>query len=121
MIVAVAVNCPALEYAWLIEPPIGLIAADDPSPKSSVPPEMFAPVAGIAEDPATGSATAILAAQLLAAGELSDGTNRFALEQGYEMGRPSLIELTLKISGGKLIGASIGGSAVVVMDGTLEA
>jgi len=43
------------------------------------------------------------------------------IEQGYEMGRASQIELTLKISGGKLTGASIAGSAVVVMEGTLEA
>ena len=34
---------------------------------------------------------------------------------------PSLIELTLKIAGGKLTGASIGGGAVVVMEGTIEA
>ena len=37
------------------------------------------------------------------------------------MGRPSLIELTLKIAGGKLTGAAIGGGAVVVMEGTIEA
>ena len=36
------------------------------------------------------------------------------------MGRPSQIELTLKIAG-KLTGAAIAGSAVVVMEGTLEA
>ena len=34
---------------------------------------------------------------------------------------PSQIELTLKITGGKLTGAAIAGSAVVVMEGTLEA
>jgi predicted PhzF superfamily epimerase YddE/YHI9 len=37
------------------------------------------------------------------------------------MGRPSLIELTLKVGGGKLTGASIGGSAVTVMEGAIEA
>src|SRR5262249_39241056 len=49
---------------------------------------MFAPGGGIPEDPATGSATALLARQLLGADHLKDGTHRFALEQGYEMGRP---------------------------------
>jgi predicted PhzF superfamily epimerase YddE/YHI9 len=37
------------------------------------------------------------------------------------MGRPSLLELTLNISGGKLAKASIAGNAVVVMEGTIEA
>ena len=50
-----------------------------------------------------------------------DGEHLARIEQGYEMGRPSLIELTLKIGGGKLTGASIGGSAVVMMEGTIEA
>jgi trans-2,3-dihydro-3-hydroxyanthranilate isomerase len=49
---------------------------------------MFDPPAGIAEDPATGSATAILAGQLQATGALTDGTNTWTLKQGVEMGRP---------------------------------
>ncbi len=44
---------------------------------------------GIPEDPATGSATAILAAQLLDFEASRNGTHRWRLEQGYEMGRPS--------------------------------
>jgi trans-2,3-dihydro-3-hydroxyanthranilate isomerase len=43
-----------------------------------------------------------------------------ASKQGCEMGCPSQIELTLKIAGGKLTGASIGGGAVVVSEGTIE-
>jgi trans-2,3-dihydro-3-hydroxyanthranilate isomerase len=82
---------------------------------------MFAPGAGIAEDPATGSAAAALAGYLMTPGGYSDGEHLVRIEQGYEMGRPSLMELTLKIGGGKLTGASIGGSAVVVMEGTIEA
>lgn len=82
---------------------------------------MFAPVMGVHEDPATGSAVAAFSGYLAAHGGYRDGEHRLRIEQGYEMGRPSLIELTLKISGGKLTGASIGGSAVVVMEGTIEA
>ena len=55
------------------------------------------------------------------AGGYPDGEHVVGIEQGYEMGRASQIELTLKIAGGKLTGASIAGSAVVVMEGTLEA
>jgi trans-2,3-dihydro-3-hydroxyanthranilate isomerase len=82
---------------------------------------MFAPGAGISEDPATGSAAAAFAGYLAAHGGYADGEHLVRIEQGYEMGRPSLMELTLRISGGKLTGAAIAGGAVVVMDGVLEA
>jgi trans-2,3-dihydro-3-hydroxyanthranilate isomerase len=82
---------------------------------------MFAPSAGISEDPATGSAAAALAGYIPTFDTFADGSHLLVIEQGFEIGRPSLIELTLKISGGKLTGASIGGSAVVVMEGTIEA
>jgi trans-2,3-dihydro-3-hydroxyanthranilate isomerase len=82
---------------------------------------MFAPGAGIAEDPATGSAAAAFAGYLAASGSYRDGSHALIIEQGFEMGRPSLIELTLKLAGGKLTGASIGGGAIVVSEGTIEA
>lgn len=81
---------------------------------------MFAPAAGIPEDPATGSASAILSGQLLAAGELSEGTNRFTLEQGYEMGRPSDLELEADVTAGALAAVRVGGSAVRVSEGTIS-
>jgi trans-2,3-dihydro-3-hydroxyanthranilate isomerase len=82
---------------------------------------MFAPNAGVNEDPATGSAAAAMAGYIPTFDKLSDGSHPLVIEQGFEMGRPSLIELTLKIAGGKLTGASIGGGAVVVSEGTIEA
>jgi trans-2,3-dihydro-3-hydroxyanthranilate isomerase len=82
---------------------------------------MFAPLQGVPEDPATGSAAAALAGYLAMNGSYGNSTHPLVIEQGFEMGRPSLIELTLKISGGRLDGASIGGSAVLVMEGTIEA
>jgi trans-2,3-dihydro-3-hydroxyanthranilate isomerase len=82
---------------------------------------MFAPGAGISEDPATGSAAAAFAGYLAASGQYKDGEHLVRIEQGYEMGRPSLMELTLKLTGGKLTGAAIAGGAVVVMEGTIEA
>jgi trans-2,3-dihydro-3-hydroxyanthranilate isomerase len=82
---------------------------------------MFAPALGIAEDPATGSAAAALAGLLAGRGALDDGMHAFVIEQGYEMSRPSLIELEIEIASGKLTSVSIGGSAVVVTEGTLEA
>lgn len=80
---------------------------------------MFAPGMGIPEDPATGSAAAAFAGVLAA--RLPDGTHAIAIEQGYEMGRPSLIRLTAVVAAGKLVSASIGGDAVIVTEGTIEA
>lgn len=80
---------------------------------------MFAPDHGMPEDPATGSASAILAAQLMAAGEIADGTSRFALHQGVEMGRASHIGLSADCAGGALTAIRISGSAVPVMAGEI--
>ena len=82
---------------------------------------MFAPSFGMLEDPATGSAVAAFAGYLAAHGGYGDGEHLVRIEQGYEMGRPSLMELTIRISGGQLTSASIAGSAVVVMEGTIDA
>ncbi|MCZ7657969.1 MAG: PhzF family phenazine biosynthesis protein [Xanthobacteraceae bacterium] len=80
---------------------------------------MFAPGMGIPEDPATGAAAAAFAGMI--AGRLGDGAHRVRIEQGYEMGRPSLIELALTIRDGRLAAAAIGGGAVVATEGTIEA
>jgi trans-2,3-dihydro-3-hydroxyanthranilate isomerase len=80
---------------------------------------MFAPGMGVLEDPATGSAAAAFAGLL--ASDLGDGTHTTVIEQGYDMGRPSLIHLTTTVEGRRLASAAIGGDAVVVTEGTLEA
>jgi len=81
---------------------------------------MYAPTGGIPEDPATGSATALLAAQLLGAENLKDGTHKWQLEQGYEMGRPSNLLLAADVNGGRLSAVRVGGSAVRMMSGEIE-
>jgi trans-2,3-dihydro-3-hydroxyanthranilate isomerase len=90
------------------------------SPKANFRARMFAPTGGIPEDPATGSATALLAAQLLKAEALKDGTHKWQLEQGYEMGRPSDLFLEVDVAGGALKAVRVAGQAVKVMQGTLE-
>ncbi len=82
---------------------------------------MFAPHLGIAEDPATGSAAAAFAGVIARHAGLPDGENVLGIEQGYEMGRPSLIRLAMTVHGGKLTAAAIGGDAVLVTQGRLEA
>ena len=89
-------------------------------PNASFRARMYSPTGGIPEDPATGSATALLAAQLLKAESLKDGTHTWQLEQGYEMGRPSDLGLEADVAGGKLIAVRVAGQAVRVMQGTLD-
>jgi trans-2,3-dihydro-3-hydroxyanthranilate isomerase len=82
---------------------------------------MFAPGMGIPEDPATGAAAAAFAGLLAASRDRTDGDHVVRIEQGFEMGRPSLIELSFTIRAGKLAAAAVGGGAVVVTEGTIEA
>jgi len=82
---------------------------------------MFAPRLGITEDPATGSAAAAFAGVLAQSGALEDGAHQLVIEQGYEMGRPSQIELSMTIREGVLSHAAIGGSAIIVSDGHIDA
>jgi trans-2,3-dihydro-3-hydroxyanthranilate isomerase len=81
---------------------------------------MFAGEWGIPEDPATGAAAAAFAGVVAEFERPGDGETTLTLEQGFEMGRPSLITLGMRIEGGALRGASIGGSAVIVSSGTLD-
>lgn len=73
------------------------------------------------EDPATGSAVAAFAGVVMEFEPPQDGQHTFAVEQGYEMGRPSRIVLGLDIWGGALTGATIGGDAILVQQGTISA
>jgi trans-2,3-dihydro-3-hydroxyanthranilate isomerase len=82
---------------------------------------MFAPKAGILEDPATGSAAAAFAGVIMASDKPRDGEHRFVIEQGDAMGRPSRITLMLSVAGGQLRQAKIGGEAVIVSEGHLRA
>jgi trans-2,3-dihydro-3-hydroxyanthranilate isomerase len=81
---------------------------------------MFAPDIGVPEDAATGSAAASFAYVVQEFDVLPDGTHKRAIEQGFEMGRPSAISLTMLVSRGKLDGVRIGGYAVRVAEGILK-
>jgi trans-2,3-dihydro-3-hydroxyanthranilate isomerase len=81
---------------------------------------MFAPEIGISEDPATGSAVAALAGPVHQFDALPDGEHAAVIEQGFEMGRPSLIRLEMTVTGGQLTLVRIGGHAVPIMSGTLD-
>lgn len=80
---------------------------------------MFAPDAGIPEDPATGSAVASFAGVVAKFENLNDGQHTIRIEQGVEMDRASLISLSLEMKGGAIDSGSIGGNAVVFARGDL--
>ncbi|MQT11468.1 PhzF family phenazine biosynthesis protein [Segnochrobactrum spirostomi] len=80
---------------------------------------MFAPTFGIGEDPATGAAASAFAGVVHRFDAPPDGEHKVAIEQGVEMGRPSLIRLELEIARGAIANARIGGDAVVIQEGEL--
>jgi trans-2,3-dihydro-3-hydroxyanthranilate isomerase len=82
---------------------------------------MFAPLADIVEDPATGSAAAALAALLTS---LAPGDNvdlAYDISQGEEIGRPSRLLATARKTGEGPVLATVAGSCVNVMHGQAEA
>jgi trans-2,3-dihydro-3-hydroxyanthranilate isomerase len=83
---------------------------------------MFAPEAGVVEDPATGSAAVALAVFLCARGALAaDGPSRFAVEQGAEIGRPSRLEVLVHAAGGRAEHTAVSGRVAAVAHGELVA
>jgi trans-2,3-dihydro-3-hydroxyanthranilate isomerase len=81
---------------------------------------MFAAGWGVYEDPATGSAAAAFAGVMMAFEKPAEGETMITIEQGVEMGRPSFISLGLVVEDGELRSATIGGSAVIVAQGTID-
>jgi trans-2,3-dihydro-3-hydroxyanthranilate isomerase len=88
-------------------------------PGSNVRARMFAPNIGVAEDPATGSAAVGLAGYLGARNPNRDGTLRWVIEQGFEMGRPSILEAEADKAEGQVTATRVGGSTVLVTEGTM--
>ena len=86
---------------------------------------MFAPGAGVPEDPATGSAAGPLGVYLALHGAVPGGTlqgrGRFVIDQGVEMGRPSELDVTVLVENGHPSGVRVEGSAVLMMRGEIEA
>jgi trans-2,3-dihydro-3-hydroxyanthranilate isomerase len=77
---------------------------------------MFAPVHGVAEDPATGSAAGPLAIHLARHGRIGFG-EEIEIAQGAEIGRPSTLFARVEGEGDRIERVEVGGSAVVVARG----
>jgi trans-2,3-dihydro-3-hydroxyanthranilate isomerase len=81
---------------------------------------MFAPLDGIIEDPATGSANCALAGLLSHLDEAPDGTFAWRIAQGVEMGRPSDLEARTEKRDGAVVNVWIGGDCILVSEGFIE-
>ena len=91
-----------------------VFSLDAISPSAIAHARFFNPTVGIVEDSATGSAAGPLACQLIARGVAREGST-LTIEQGYEMGRPSL--LRVQVQGGLV---RLSGRCVNVAQGTLR-
>jgi trans-2,3-dihydro-3-hydroxyanthranilate isomerase len=81
---------------------------------------MFAPLDGIPEDPASGSANCALAALLAHCNAAAAGSYHWRIAQGVEMGRPSVLEGRTEKREGVVVYAWIGGASVLVSEGFIE-
>ncbi len=79
----------------------------------------FAPEIGVPEDPATGSAAVGLAGVIMKYEPPEDGRHMYIIEQGFEMGRPSMLRLELEVEHAALKNVRLGGNAVKVAEGVL--
>jgi trans-2,3-dihydro-3-hydroxyanthranilate isomerase len=105
-----------LAHAWA---PDLFLFAGSLQPGSRLYARMFAPSVGIEEDPATGSASAVLAGGLAARTPERDGTLVWTIDQGVKMGRPSVIEASAEKHEGRTVKVMVGGSTVIMGEGTL--
>ncbi len=81
---------------------------------------MFAPLYGVPEDPATGSANVALIGLLAHFDQAAELTVTRTIGQGFDMGRPSILQACAEKKGGKVAATYIGGRCVLMMSGTIE-
>jgi trans-2,3-dihydro-3-hydroxyanthranilate isomerase len=106
-----------LAESWA--PDLYLYTRDAERPDSDLRARAFAPAHGVPEDPATGSAAAALAG-VLGPQLARDGTLRWTIEQGVEMGRPSLLELEARLVDAKVVEVRVAGASTLVSEGRME-
>ncbi len=81
---------------------------------------MFAPLYGVPEDPATGSANISLIGLLAHLDPRPDLTLAKTIGQGFDMGRPSILEALAEKKAGKVVATYIGGRCVPMLSGTID-
>lgn len=96
-----------------------IFCAETYDKKNRINARQFADYYGVPEDPATGSANGCLAAYLVKHRYFGEDTlDDVRVEQGYEIGRPSLLRLRAAARGTD-IDVWVGGRVIMVSKGTL--
>lgn len=96
-----------------------IFAANKDAEEMSTEARMFCPALGIPEDPVSGNAHAMLGAYLWDLGFFGKKQATFIGRQGRSVNRPGEVRVRLELENGSLIAAHIGGSAVIMTEGTL--
>jgi trans-2,3-dihydro-3-hydroxyanthranilate isomerase len=81
---------------------------------------MFAPLVGVPEDPATGGANVALIGLLAHHRPEADLVLARTIGQGFDMGRPSVLEASAEKKAGTVTATYIGGRCVPMMKGTID-
>lgn len=112
----------ALRSAGMAADGVFVFTMDAGSDDATVYSRMFAPGLGITEDPATGGASGPLGSYLVRYGLVPAARADAMLSlQGVRMGRPSRIHISIGVDSGREINrVQVGGTSVLVGEGTLE-
>jgi trans-2,3-dihydro-3-hydroxyanthranilate isomerase len=91
-------------------------------PESTVHVRVFAPLLGVPEDPATGSANGALGAYLVhhRAVPKTEPTTYILSEQGAEISRPSTLYVEVDSRGEEITAVRVGGQVVPVLEGVVR-
>jgi trans-2,3-dihydro-3-hydroxyanthranilate isomerase len=81
---------------------------------------MFAPEHGIPEDPATGGANVALIGLLAHLRPEPDLMLEKTIGQGFDMGRPSILQAASEKKSGKVVATYIGGRCMPMMSGIID-
>ena len=81
---------------------------------------MFAPLFGVPEDPATGSANVSLIGLLAHLDKRADLTLSRTIGQGFDMGRPSILEASAEKKAGQVTATYVGGRCVPMLSGGID-
>jgi len=104
-----------------IKDPLYVFTTETVEPGSTLHARMFAVSLGVAEDPATGGAQGPLAAYCVRYGIVPAGPEvRVRTEQGFEIGRRSILDARLIIGDGKLVSVYAGGRVVPMGGGWFD-
>jgi trans-2,3-dihydro-3-hydroxyanthranilate isomerase len=110
-----------ISAAWGLDGVYTYVRVDDESVNDvDIRARVFAPVHGVMEDPATGSANAGLANLLASLNGEHDATLEWNVAQGIEMGRPSRLHVTAERRRGEIVEVRVTGGAVVACRGKID-